>query len=260
VDSPKITAQNQRARWLTALRDAQLDAYVDALQPLMRSAIAVVPREVTAKDRGVGASRIGGTPDLPAGLPWPADGEGSLPFVAQLDLEALAPFDVERMLPHDGLLLFFCGWGQDGDRGAVLHVKKSDLEPRVAPDDVETERAFGIGFEMRVELPPWSSPLVAIEKLQASIVSMAVADHIRYAKLYAGAQAEWEDRWHGLLGHTRAMEDAVRPDEVLLLRLFDDGTIEHPFNEAAVLYFVIDREALARGDFGAARAMYASTI
>jgi hypothetical protein len=47
---------------------------------------------------------------------------------------------------------------------------------------------------------------------------------------------------------------------VLLLRLDADGTIEHPFNDACVLYILIDRAALARGDLGTARFWYGATM
>jgi uncharacterized protein YwqG len=80
----------------------------------------------------VGSSKLGGNPDLPPGMQWPVskltlpdwiapgavkagfsnetiadDAIIALPFIAQLRLHELKPFDRENLLPDDGLLLFF---------------------------------------------------------------------------------------------------------------------------------------------------------
>lgn len=249
-----------KTRWLDALRAAGLGHHIDALAPLIRNTIALVPRDARAEDERVGASRLGGTPDLPADVEWPADREGPIPFVAQLDLAAVAPFDVDRALPREGVLSFFCGFGEDGDRSAVLHLSPAALEPRAAPPSVETEAVRGVDFTAKVELPPYSSQFVAIDTLGSSLVPMPVADHILYAKVYEQAEAEWNGKRHALLGYGRAMENELSSDQIILLRLDDDGTIGHMWNEAAVLYFTIDREALARGELRAARGSYGATI
>ncbi|AKF03120.1 hypothetical protein DB32_000269 [Sandaracinus amylolyticus] len=57
---------------------------------------------------GVGASRLGGAPDLPATLAWPTRGATHLTFVAQIDLSALTP-DWVPDLPRSGWLYFFVG-------------------------------------------------------------------------------------------------------------------------------------------------------
>ncbi len=273
----EASARQERTRWLDALREAGLAHHLDALAPLVRTAIAVHPREASGPDHRVGASRLGGTPDLPAELPWPADAGGPLPFIAQFDLAVLAAFDVDHLLPHRGLLAFFGAWGEDGDRGTVLHVREGRLAPRAAPAGVDTEVVQGVDFALRVELPPHTSRFVAIDAPTAThyavdphtrevaplpppAVSLHVADHVRYADVYNHARGTYGRGQHGLLGYGRAMEGALRPDEVLLLRLDADGTIEHPFHEAAVLYFLIDRAALARNDFSAARFWYGASI
>lgn len=45
-----------------------------------------------------------------------------------------------------------------------------------------------------------------------------------------------------------------------VLHLDADGTIDHPFEEASVLYFLIDGAALERGEFGVARPWYGATL
>lgn len=58
------------------------------------------------------SSRFWGNPDLPRGFNYPMyiDNEGDpFPyfFICQINLEELAPFDTDNLLPHKGLLSFF---------------------------------------------------------------------------------------------------------------------------------------------------------
>lgn len=55
----------------------------------------------------VGASRIGGQPDLPAELQWPEWGERKLQFVAQINLAELPAVPERELLPQAGWLWFF---------------------------------------------------------------------------------------------------------------------------------------------------------
>jgi hypothetical protein len=56
----------------------------------------------------LGASRLGGLPDLPPDTPWPAAPDGRpLAFLAQLDLADTAGSGFEKPLPDDGSLYFF---------------------------------------------------------------------------------------------------------------------------------------------------------
>ena len=82
--------------------------------------------------RSVGESRVGGPPAAHVGFTWPTrnvdmpepsqawldshtweerrlpeDGVSPFEFIAQIDLAAVAPFDIDGLLPRDGLLLFF---------------------------------------------------------------------------------------------------------------------------------------------------------
>jgi hypothetical protein len=60
----------------------------------------------------LGGSRIGGLPDLPGGVAWPARRGRHLALMAQLDLAALRPADWRNELPASGHLYFF----YDADR------------------------------------------------------------------------------------------------------------------------------------------------
>lgn len=75
-----------------------------------------------------GSSRFLGNPDLPEDVPYPmyidSDGdEYPYSFVCQINLEEIAPYDKENLLPHKGLLLFFAKidryLGYDSDEESI---------------------------------------------------------------------------------------------------------------------------------------------
>jgi hypothetical protein len=101
--------------------------------------------------RSVGESRVGGRPGVPPGFAWPSRDvglpapdpqipiirfvDGGFPgpdrtsgyqFIAQIELGAVAPFDLDGLLPNDGHLLFFYeerehSWDQV-DQVRIIHV------------------------------------------------------------------------------------------------------------------------------------------
>lgn len=66
----------------------------------------------------LGASRLGGQPDLPAGAPWPSVGGAPMVFLAQVDCTRASMVDGAGLLPRHGWLLFFVAGDYAGDPGA----------------------------------------------------------------------------------------------------------------------------------------------
>lgn len=90
-----------------------LGPYFAAITPKARPAIRLNLRTATATDPvAVGDSKIGGPPDLPAGMEWPTADGRTFAFVAQFNLAQLAPYDVEGKLPPQGMLYFY--FDEDG--------------------------------------------------------------------------------------------------------------------------------------------------
>lgn len=97
-----------------------LGRVADALVALAQPAIKIHLEPADEARTPVGASKVGGLPDLPAGAEWPRWHE-PMAFLAQFNLAEVAPFDVEGVLPDRGLLSFFfetdgeplysAGWG-----------------------------------------------------------------------------------------------------------------------------------------------------
>src|SRR5205807_1135058 len=112
----------------------------------------------------VGASRIGGDPDLPKGTPWPMHAGKPLSFVAQFDLAEVARAG-KVGLPKKGLLSFFVSEDLDAylEKSAVLHVEAKKLDPTPRPanfrrmDDGKAVnkayRARGVSFTLANKLP-----------------------------------------------------------------------------------------------------------
>jgi len=117
------------------------------------------------KKLGVGSSRFWGNPDLPKDVDYPMyvdeDGE-EYPyfFICQINLEEIAPYDVENLLPHKGLLSFFakidyyigcsdvygdiCGGISDTDAVKVLYFPDcSDVREVILVDDAGEQTSPG---------------------------------------------------------------------------------------------------------------------
>jgi len=65
------------------------------------------------KAPALGASRLGGWPDLPADTPWPQWQERPMAFLAQIDLAEAHALEPGLRLPASGLLSFFLGCGDE---------------------------------------------------------------------------------------------------------------------------------------------------
>src|SRR6266496_1962019 len=109
-------------------------------------------RLTAAKASAQPVSRLGGRPNLPKEIRWPAwNGEQPLSFIAQLDLEKL-PAIRGSLLPRSGSLFFFYGadmqpWGRDPkDKGCARMIyDPSPLganRPRAPHRDLDEEVRF----------------------------------------------------------------------------------------------------------------------
>ena len=77
----------------------------------------------------IGASKFGGSPDLPRSEPWPVNEQTGKPlhFVAQINFSEVSEFDTQSELPSRGMLYLFydCAgmpWGYDPKDGAFKKV------------------------------------------------------------------------------------------------------------------------------------------
>lgn len=87
-----------------------------------------VPNE---DDIPIGASKVGGNPDLPADFEWQYYKDSPLTFLAQIKLSDVKPYDVDNLLPDTGWLYFFYEvnnqvWGAPEENTGALTVYVED--------------------------------------------------------------------------------------------------------------------------------------
>lgn len=159
------------------LEQAGLHEYFTAFKPFAKNAIHMHP-EPCAEDRiEIGASKLGGRPDLPAGVAWFRHAVTGLPlsFVCQVNFAEIKPYDLENRLPDHGLLYLFYDYSEDGmpwgfdpadaDGWVVYYYDGalSELARAEAPEDLEANGALfapaALSFSQRTELPNWESSL-----------------------------------------------------------------------------------------------------
>lgn len=77
------------------------------LLALARDCIALQRTPATDAIIPVGATKLGGRPDLPSTVAWPEHAGLPYSFLCQVDCAAAAPLDPTGLLPRSGLLSFF---------------------------------------------------------------------------------------------------------------------------------------------------------
>lgn len=112
-------------------------------------------------DAPIGASRIGGGPDVPAGFAWPTHKGRALDFLLQIDLADLQGLQCGLDLPAQGVLSFFYDtdtqpWGYDpadlSGHGIYLF-DPGELQRLPAPDAEVALTPSALAFH-----PAWSLP------------------------------------------------------------------------------------------------------
>jgi uncharacterized protein YwqG len=249
---------------------------------LVRPHIRFEPRKGKAADNKPGASRLGGEPDLPPGTAWPIgpgwNGDAPMDFIAQIDLDAVARRDVDGVLPTSGVLAFFVA--QNYDTCAVIH-GDHDTVARVASPVPRRRRSakppkWG-GFDVSADIvlpPPWSAFVSSKTRSSSAyssrtgttgrgktLVELSPEAHEAYCEIY--------ERWieavgyeqHGMLGYERMMENAQTRDELVLLRIDNNGfTGTYDFVEVVSIYWFITEDALVARKFDDVSVLCGSTI
>src|SRR6266699_4593953 len=72
-----------------------------------RASIRLQTNPVNESTLSIGASKLGGMPDLPPEVSWPERKGLPQSFIAQIHLNEVRPYDTNKLLPQDGMLWFF---------------------------------------------------------------------------------------------------------------------------------------------------------
>ncbi|QIK71950.1 DUF1963 domain-containing protein [Propioniciclava coleopterorum] len=233
----------------------------------------------------VGASKVGGDPDLPADVEWPIDsGDWAMAFAFQIDL-AQVPEAARDALPASGLLSFFVGVDEPatGVEHTVLLIPAGvPLAPRRPPEGVamaafmEEVDPGPLRLETVLDLPRWATN----EHTALTEESMDAAEQEAYEALQEALRPPRQDPGNvvgRLLGHAAGIgidprEDAVVVQEVdpnllynyderhkidmaraekwrHLLTIYSCGALNLWIWDAGYLQVLIHEDALAALDF-----------
>ncbi len=218
-----------------------------AVERLALPSVRLTATIVDETQLSLGASKIGGLPDLPMGQAWPevktilsgwesgvldtafSGRQVYFPFgfIAQFNLAEIAPYDTEQVLPQSGMLYFFLDYAHifdaeqpDPYRWKVMYYE-GDLSalqrmspPPTLPKD-ERYRARALAFSRELCLPyyfPYEPD--TIERLGLTEGEELTEDEYHaYWKLQeqlAGNNSQHNLPIHRLLGHAEPIQGDVQ--------------------------------------------------
>lgn len=230
------------------------DGLEDVAEIIVEHAREAVILETTVPDdySRVGASRMGGFPDLGNPGQFPKTDGLHWIFLAQINMEEVAPFN--SYLPRSGLLSFFLDSTESlngkvvfyqGDMGMLNTIRHVGADEMLSPGDDYTQRPHRVRFGRRFSLP--HSPPDGIT-------------HDLAWESYYNSEALHESVDHQINGYTFTQHESPQklaantlrgqPNEwVPLLQLGWDSKVGFCFWDAGTVTFCIHQEDLRRHDF-----------
>jgi hypothetical protein len=262
-----IVARAKLPRPVVAAIEAAELAGISAEQLLAVVRPAIAFDCIKYKTVAVGASKLGGQPDLPPKLAWPAfadDPDEMLPFVMQFELAAVHPFDKEGLLPAKGMLYVFSDTSPDDLRDArVLYadVPTAKLARRAFPEEL-VDRAKQRDFiaqvpEYKIELGQvFTLPSYDYLHARAELTEedREALDELRTTLVKLGNK-KLPQQCSRLLGWPDSVQGDIveNVDDIALLQLngyeLSPKGIEKVFEHwcsDGLIHFVIDAKSLAK--------------
>ncbi|MFI5272288.1 MAG: YwqG family protein [Ktedonobacterales bacterium] len=272
-----------------ALAASGLTTLLAQVDTLAQPAIRIAAQAAGPSGVAVGASALGGQPDLAPGTAWPAKQGAPLSFVGQIRLEAVAPYESAHLLPPKGLLSFFYDaqqetYGTDPtDRAgfAVLYTADaSGVQRQPFPNALAAPARFAprvVTFSAGVTLPV--TPTVALPQLAWTPDQQQTYEAV-LANVPGGPLAQGVSARNQLLGFPDTLQDDMRlecqlashgvsmaasatdprtaslavgaENWQLLFQLDSDEQTGMHWGDGGMLYYWIERKALDGCDFSQA--------
>ncbi len=150
---------------LEVIASSRFEHMAGGLERLLLPSIRLHARRVEPDELPLGASRLGGQPDLPPSLPWPRREGVQLAFLAQIRLSDFGRLPEMSEFPFGGWLYFFYDaqeqpWGfSPADRGCWRVLRYDgplDELTRTVPEDLPAECLFppcSVRVELEYNLP-----------------------------------------------------------------------------------------------------------
>ena len=267
------------------LDEAGLGHVSNELLMLAKMSIRFTTTKSNDTEMPVGASKIGGYPDLPPNYPFPKWKEVPLAFLAQINLADISDFNAASELPSSGLLSFFYSatqetWGYDpADIGSwrVCYFDNLNTLQRVEPpNDFPEEGHYlpcSLSFFEELTIPTWDSALIerlnfTDNEMNAYIDLPTNSDDnlinriLGYPNSIQGdMQLECQLVSNGLYcgdetGYKDPRRIELEPDSInwkLLFQLDSEEENAHMFwGDVGRVYFWINKTALSNRDFNKA--------
>jgi uncharacterized protein YwqG len=246
------------------------------IRKLVRPAVLLRTRKSSEAKIPLGATKIGGRPDLPVKAEWPVYRDGKpLAFLAQINLTEIAKRGTPiKGLPSKGLLSVFSAWGwmeegagdpqtpEDGEEEqigwtAVLHTPPTKRKRRQTPRGVNSFKAAAVEPTPIRSLPNHrvEPPLAALDwsdneydrfdGMQSDFRSLQMGHWLKNSDSLAS---------HHLLGgyalfQQQFPEELLGTGRAMFLQIGTDDKTEMGWGDGGELTFYADAKALAKGRF-----------
>jgi uncharacterized protein YwqG len=222
-----------------AFTKADLSYLVPHMDALVRDSIRIFAEPIDEYRLPIGASKLGGKPDLPPNTPWPVWRGIPQSFIGQIRLEELRPYDTGKLLPEDGMLWFFYAaqqnaYGDDpANKGAWLVRFATDglekLRRRAEPNRLPRSARFkACALSYASELTLAVQPELEIPDLQWNN-----DEQKKYDPIFAAFHEKDDPAvpHHRMLGFADVLQDDMREQS----QLYSNGITDWDSPEAQTL-------------------------
>jgi uncharacterized protein YwqG len=206
-----------------ALSKAGLKRLIAYSTTLLQPALRLRATPTSEQEIAVGATKMGGVPDLPPNLQWPTYKGVPQSFIAQFRLSELQTFEIARQLPKQGMLWFFYDANQqtygenpgDADGWRVrYHPDEQQLKRATFPTQLPTKARFHTAtLTLTPELTLAQQPQLELPELSWNDDDQAKYDPIfeQFSK-----EADAQTPRHQLFGYPYTLQDDMREQCQLL--------------------------------------------
>ncbi len=271
--TPEEEFAQKRAQAEQLIRQHAPARLQEQLIALLRPAIALTATRTEDAQIAVGASKFGGAPDVPIDFEWPMWNGKPLGFLAQINLEEVAPFDVEGLLPKSGLLSFFYDlkeqpWGRAEERqgwrvffsetkSLFRNSTKEGLNAAsialsssfTIPDDFECFPELGLTIDDCIRNNDWTL-LDELAKFIPTLTNQMLG-HARTVQRHPGTEVE--SSWLDFQNHGAAVDWEIIKAEadkwILLFQMDSESNVDAMWGDCGTIYFMILPEDLAARNF-----------
>jgi uncharacterized protein YwqG len=253
-----------------------------ALQDSLRYSIRMHAALASDDELALGATKIGGQPDLPQGIEWPEWRDAPLNFLAQIQLADIAAYAPNGELPHEGMLSFFFDYQRwfkperqaEGSLAKVVYIPEGVTLQRLPwPEELEARERYTplavTSFPRELTAPDFESPVIGQfgYTLNSLYPPDDMSEHATTARriedlmldMYRFLYETHSSRgWtHRLLGHADGIQGGVESSWHWIAKQITESGSAHPaFNEIQktdwrlLLQVDSDENGMTWGDVG----------